>query len=39
LLSEIERKAAADGIEWLFGDSLRTNNTLIALTRGSGFAR
>jgi GNAT superfamily N-acetyltransferase len=25
LLQEIERKAAADGIELLFGDTLRTN--------------
>jgi GNAT superfamily N-acetyltransferase len=37
LLEEIERKAAADGIEWLFGDTLRTNETMIALARGRGF--
>ena len=37
LLGEIERKAAADGIEWLFGDTLRTNEGMIALARGRGF--
>ena len=37
LLQEIERKAAADGIEWLFGDTLRTNEGMIALARGRGF--
>jgi len=37
LLKEIERKAAADGIEWLFGDTLRTNEGMIALARGRGF--
>ncbi len=37
LLKEIERKAAADGIEWLFGDTLRTNDGMIALARGHGF--
>ncbi len=37
LLKEIERKAAADGIEWLFGDTLRTNDGMIALARGRGF--
>jgi len=37
LLEEIERKAAADGIEWLFGDTLRTNDGMIALARGRGF--
>jgi GNAT superfamily N-acetyltransferase len=37
LLVEIERKAAADGIEWLFGDTLRTNEGMIALARGRGF--
>jgi GNAT superfamily N-acetyltransferase len=37
LLEEIERKAAADGIEWLFGDTLRTNEAMIALARGRGF--
>ena len=39
LLEEIERKAAADGIEWLFGDTLRTNEGMIALARGRGFHR
>jgi GNAT superfamily N-acetyltransferase len=37
LLEEIERKTAADGIEWLFGDTLRTNEGMIALARGRGF--
>jgi len=37
LLEEIERKAAADSIEWLFGDTLRTNHAMIALARGRGF--
>ena len=37
LLEEIERKAAADGIEWLFGDVLRTNEAMIALARRHGF--
>ena len=37
LLEEIERKAAADGIEWLFGDTLLTNEGMIALARGRGF--
>jgi GNAT superfamily N-acetyltransferase len=37
LLEEIERKAAADGIETLFGDTLRTNEGMIALARGRGF--
>jgi acetyltransferase len=37
LLEEIERKAAADGIEWLFGDVLRTNEAMIALARSRGF--
>jgi hypothetical protein len=34
---EIERKAAADGIELLFGDTLRTNEGMIGLARGRGF--
>ena len=38
LLEEIERKVAADGIEWLFGDTLRTNEGMIALARGRGFS-
>jgi GNAT superfamily N-acetyltransferase len=37
LLAEIERKAAADGIEVLFGDVLRTNDGMIGLARGRGF--
>ena len=37
LLEEIERKAAADGIEWLFGDVLRTNEGMIALARRHRF--
>jgi GNAT superfamily N-acetyltransferase len=37
LLEEIERKAAADGIDLLFGDTLRTNEAMIGLARGRGF--
>jgi GNAT superfamily N-acetyltransferase len=37
LLEEIERKAAADGIEVLFGDTLRTNDGMIGLARAHGF--
>ncbi len=37
LLEEIERKAAADGIELIFGDTLRTNEGMIALARSRGF--
>jgi GNAT superfamily N-acetyltransferase len=37
LLQEIERKAAAHGIEFLFGDTLRTNAGMIELARGRGF--
>ncbi len=37
LLAEIERRAAADGIELLFGDTLRTNEGMIELARGRGF--
>ena len=37
LLAEIERKAAADGIEVLFGDTLRTNDGMIGLARAHGF--
>jgi GNAT superfamily N-acetyltransferase len=37
LLAEIERKAAADGIEWLIGDTLRTNEGMIAMARSRGF--
>jgi hypothetical protein len=35
-LQEIERKAAADGIELIF-DTLRTNEGMIGLARGRGF--
>ena len=38
LLAEIERQTAADGIEWLFGDVLRTNAGMIALARSRGFS-
>jgi GNAT superfamily N-acetyltransferase len=37
LLQEIERKAAADGIEFLIGDTLRTNDAMIGLALGRGF--
>jgi len=37
MLEEIERKAAADGIQLLFGDVLRTNEGMIALARRRGF--
>ena len=37
LIEEIERKAAADGIEWLLGDTLLTNEGMIALARSRGF--
>jgi len=37
LLEEIERKAAAEGIEWLVGDVLRSNEAMIALARSRGF--
>ena len=37
LLQEIERKAAAGGIELLFGDTLRTNEGMIGLARRRGF--
>jgi GNAT superfamily N-acetyltransferase len=37
VLQEIERKAAADGIEFLFGDTLRTNEAMIGLALGRGF--
>ncbi len=37
LLQEIERRAAADGIEFLFGDTLRTNQAMIGLALGRGF--
>jgi GNAT superfamily N-acetyltransferase len=38
LIAEIERKAAADGIEWLTGDVLRTNEGMIALALRRGFS-
>ena len=37
LLQEIERRAAADGIELLFGDTLRTNEGMIGLASVRGF--
>ena len=37
LVQEIERKAAADGIQLLFGDTLRSNQAMIGLARGRGF--
>jgi GNAT superfamily N-acetyltransferase len=37
VLQEIERKAAADGIEFLFGDTLRTNEAMIRLALSRGF--
>ncbi len=37
VLEEIERKAAADGIELIFGDMLRTNEGMIGLARSRGF--
>ena len=37
LLQEIERKAADEGIELLFGDTLRTNEAMIGLARARGF--
>ena len=37
LLEDIERRAAADGIEWLFGDVLRTNAGMLALAQSRGF--
>jgi GNAT superfamily N-acetyltransferase len=37
VIRAIERKAAADGIEFLFGDTLRTNEAMIGLALGHGF--
>jgi GNAT superfamily N-acetyltransferase len=37
VLREIERKAAADGIEFLVGDTLRTNEAMIGLALSRGF--
>ena len=36
-LQKIERRAAADGIEFLIGDTLRTNEAMIGLALGRGF--
>jgi len=38
LIAEIERRAAADGIERLTGDVLRTNEGIIALALSRGFS-
>ena len=38
LLEHIERRAAVEGIELLFGDTLRTNEAMIGLARGRGFS-
>jgi GNAT superfamily N-acetyltransferase len=38
LLKNLECRAAAFGAEWLFGDTLRSNDAMIALARKSGFA-
>jgi GNAT superfamily N-acetyltransferase len=38
LLGNMECRAAAFGATWLFGDTLRSNEALIALARKSGFA-
>src|SRR6266850_7322331 len=38
LLSNLECRAAAFGAERLFGDTLRSNNSMISLARKSGFA-
>jgi hypothetical protein len=37
VLREIERKAAANGIAFLIGDTLRTNEAMIGLALGRGF--
>jgi hypothetical protein len=37
VLPEIERKAVADGIAFLIGDTLRTNEAMIGLALGRGF--
>ena len=38
LLQEIERRAAAEGIELLYGDTLRTNEAMITLAHSHGFS-
>ncbi len=38
LLSNLECRAAAFGVERLFGDTLRSNDVMIGLARKSGFA-
>ena len=38
LLRNLECRAAAFGAEYLFGDTLRSNDTMISLARKSGFA-
>jgi RimJ/RimL family protein N-acetyltransferase len=38
LLGNMECRAAAFGSTWLFGDTLRSNEAMIALARKSGFA-
>jgi GNAT superfamily N-acetyltransferase len=38
LLGNMECRAAAFGAIWLFGDTLRSNEAMIALARKSGFA-
>jgi GNAT superfamily N-acetyltransferase len=37
LLQEIERRAARDGMELLFGDTLRTNEGMLSMARARGF--
>ncbi|MFO1114343.1 MAG: GNAT family N-acetyltransferase [Beijerinckiaceae bacterium] len=37
LLRKIEERAAADGIETLFADTLRTNESMIGLARARGY--
>ncbi|MFO1136596.1 MAG: GNAT family N-acetyltransferase [Rhodoblastus sp.] len=37
LLGLIEERAAADGIETLFGDTLRSNESMIGLARARGY--
>jgi RimJ/RimL family protein N-acetyltransferase len=38
LMKNLECRAAAFGAHWLFGDTLRSNDAMIALARKSGFA-
>lgn len=37
LLGLIEQRAAADGVETLFGDTLRSNESMIGLARARGY--